>query len=80
MTADSGATNAQADMENGKPIPQNEINTEVSVKNTQHHKMIIKARNESYDLFKTRFNISVMRIMQKFDNDRLEEHRFNAYW
>jgi len=42
--------------------------------------MIIKARNESYELFKTRFNVSVMRIMQKFDNDRLEEHRFNAYW
>jgi len=70
----------QSDYDNGKQIPVNEINTEVSVKNTQHHKMIIKARNDSYDLFKTRFNVSVMRIMQKFDNDRLEEHRFNAYW
>lgn len=78
--ADSGATNMQTDSDNGKQIPVNEINTEVSVKNTQHHKMIIKARNESYELYKTRFNVSVMRIMQKFDNDRLEEHRFNAYW
>jgi len=42
--------------------------------------MIIKARNESYDLFKARFNVSVQRILQKFDSDRQEEFRFNLYW
>lgn len=72
---DSGATQtAPAD------VPQNEINTELAIKNTAHHKMIVKARNESYELFKARFNVSVMRILQKFDNDRQEEFRFNAYW
>ena len=55
---DSGATQtAPAD------VPANEINTECTVKNTAHHKMIVKARNESYELFKARFNVSVMRIL-----------------
>ena len=61
-------------------IPQNEINTELSIKNTQHHKMIVKARNEFYETFKQRFNVSVMRILQKFDSDRKEEFSFNIYW
>ena len=61
-------------------MPQNEINTEFAIKNTAHHKMIIKARNESYDSFKARFNVSVLRILQKFDSDRQEEFRFNLYW
>lgn len=61
-------------------MPENEINTPVEIKNTQHHKMIIKARNESYQTFRERFNVSVLRILQKFDADRTEEHRFNAYW
>lgn len=77
---DSGAT-VPAQPDDGKPkYPENEINTEVSIKNTQHHKMIIKARNESYEQFTKRFNVSVARIMQKFDDDRKEEFRFNAYW
>ena len=61
-------------------IIQNEINTDVTIKNTPHHKMIIKARNESYEMFKSRFTVSVQRIMQMYDSDRLEETRFNQYW
>ncbi len=75
---DSGAT--QTVPPTAPEVPQNEINTELAVKNTAHHKMIIKARNESYDLFKARFNVSVQRILQKFDSDRQEEFRFNLYW
>ena len=52
----------------------------MTVKNTPHHKMLVKARNESYELFKNRFSISVQRIMQTYDSDRLEETRFNQYW
>ena len=74
---DSGATQTQQEE---KKVPENEINTPVEIKNTQHHKMIIKARNESYQTFRERFNVSVLRILQKFDADRTEEHRFNAYW
>lgn len=40
----------------------------------------MKARNESYEIYKQRFNVSVLRILQKFDSDRQEEYRFNAYW
>jgi hypothetical protein len=36
-------------------VVSNEINTDVTVKNTQHHKMVVKARNESYELFRSRF-------------------------
>lgn len=62
------------------PIIQNEINTDVTVKNTPYHKHVIKARNDAYVSFRQHFEISVKRIMTKFDNDRKDEVRFNAYW
>lgn len=58
--ADSGSTTPAEQVSN---VKENEINTEVSVKNTNHHKQIVKARNENYDTFRQRFNISVMRIL-----------------
>ena len=61
-------------------MPQNEINTEITVQNTAHHKAVVKARNEFYYMFKSRFNVSIALLMDKFDSDRHEEHRFNAYW
>jgi hypothetical protein len=38
--------------------------------------IVIKA----YTQFKQRFEASIKRIMTKFDNDRKDELRFNAYW
>jgi len=34
---------------------QNEIACEVEIQNTHHHKAIIRARNENYAVFKSRF-------------------------
>lgn len=61
-------------------IVENEINTEVTILNTPHHKAIVKARNEFYVQFKNRFEESVRRIMSKYDSERVNEHKFNAYW
>lgn len=33
----------------------NEINSEIEVQNSNHHKAIIKARNEFYNIHKNRF-------------------------
>lgn len=52
----------------------------MAVQNTAHHKAIIKARNEHYSQFRTRFQASSKRIMAKFDAERRDELRFNAYW
>ena len=38
----------------GDEVP-NEINSEIEVQNTNHHKSIIKARNEFYNIHKNRF-------------------------
>jgi hypothetical protein len=50
------------------------------VQNTDHHKQIIKARNEYYSSFKARFEKNVKALVERFDGLRKEEHRFNAYW
>ena len=38
---------------------ENEIMSEIEVKNTNHHKAIIKARNEYYGVYKARFEKSI---------------------
>jgi hypothetical protein len=53
---------------------------DIEVQNTDHHKHIIKARNEYYTQFKKRFEGSVKTIAERFDSLRKEEHRFNGYW
>lgn len=52
----------------------------MDIPNTEHHKAIIKARNENYEQFKTRFVESIKKTMDKFDSERKEEIRFNMYW
>lgn len=61
-------------------IPENELNTEVSLKNTAHHKAAVRARDEHYLQFRDRFLASTKAIMQKYDQERADEHRFNIYW
>lgn len=56
------------------------MSAEIEVLNTDHHKAIIKARNESYERFKKRFLDNVKLIMERFDEERKEELRFNSYW
>jgi len=58
----------------------NEIIAEIEVMNTDHHKSIIKARNEFYSAYKTRFEQSIQSTMKEYDEYRKEEHRFSAYW
>ena len=58
----------------------NEIKSEIEVQNTDQHKMIIKARNEFYLAFKSRFEQSIQDIMSEYDELRKEEHRFSNYW
>lgn len=53
---------------------------EIEVQNTEHHKAIIKSRNENYERMKKRFLDSIRRIMERFDDERKEELRFNSYW
>jgi hypothetical protein len=53
---------------------------DVEVANTEHHKAIIKARNEAYNRFKARFESSIKNIVERFDSERKEELRFNVYW
>ena len=59
---------------------KNELSHEIEVENSDHHKAIIKNRNEQYGKFKERFERSVKDIMQRFDSLRTEEIRFNNYW
>jgi len=61
-------------------LVHNEVATDVEVQNTLHHKSIIRARNENYGVFKTRFQQSLDYIMSKFDSERKEEIRFTEYW
>ena len=44
-------------------IEANEINTDVEIQNTPHHKAIVKARNEHYMEFIKRFTASMHHIM-----------------
>ena len=74
LTGASGAKSVTNDED------KNEISHEVEIKNTPHHKSIIKARNENYLQFKTRFQQSIDEIMANFDGERKEEIRFNQYW
>lgn len=39
--------------------PTNELSSDIDVQNTDHHKQIIKARNEYYLSYKKRFEGSV---------------------
>lgn len=71
--------------QNKTPVPEpavvaNELNTELVIKNTPHHKQIVKARNQHYSQYKARFEASVLKIFERFDVDRAEEVKFNAYW
>lgn len=52
----------------------------VEVQNTPHHKLVIKARNENYHLFKERFEGSVKEVMETYNELRAEELRFEGYW
>ena len=56
------------------------MSSEIEIPNTEHHKMIVKSRNEHYQEFKERFETSIREIMVKFDDERKEELRFNSYW
>ena len=58
----------------------NELSADIEVGNTDHHKQIIKARNEYYTSFKVRFEGSVKELIARFDALRKEETRFNQYW
>ena len=58
----------------------NELASQVEIQNTNHHKAIIRARNENYNEFKQRFQKSLDYIMSKFDDERKEEVRFQEYW
>jgi hypothetical protein len=37
------------------PVVQNEINTDLTVKNTPYHKHVVKARNDAYIQYRQRF-------------------------
>lgn len=56
---------AQPPAKGAPPVQENSINTinqiesEIEIKNTEFHKCIVKARNESYAFFKTRFMASI---------------------
>lgn len=58
----------------------NELSSEIDVGNTDHHKQIIKARNDHYTAYKSRFEKSVKELISRFDALRKEELRFNQYW
>jgi len=45
-----------------------------------YHKAIVKARNENYLEFQTRFTQSLYEIMSRFDEERKNEIRFATYW
>ena len=62
------------------PKEEDEITGQVTLKNTDHHKSIVKARNRFYELYKSRFLTSVQQIKSKYDSLRNEEDRFSSYW
>ena len=82
MLAEPSADDTDQDEQPADPEPreENELTGDVSLKNTDHHKSIVKARNRYYELYKTRFLSSVADIKSKYDNLRNEEDRFSAYW
>lgn len=63
-----------------EPKEENEISGDVTLKNTDHHKSIVKARNRYYEMYKSRFLKSVDEIKSTYDDLRNEEDRFGAYW
>lgn len=77
---------AQPPAKGAPPVVENPLNTvnqiesEIEIKNTEFHKSIVKARNESYAFFKTRFMASIHRLMSEYDTLRDEEVAFNKYW
>ena len=71
---------AEAEAPKKDDTKDNEIACEVEVQNTDHHKAIIKARNEHYLAYKERFQLSLTATMAKYDALRKEENRFNQYW
>lgn len=77
-----GEEGAQAQQQQPPAVDEktNEIKSEIEVQNTDQHKMIIKARNEFYGNFKTRFEQSIQDIMATYDDYRKEEYRFSDYW
>lgn len=60
----------------GEEIERNEVNSEIDIQNTVHHKAIVKARNENYNEFKQRFAESLNLIMSRYDEERKLELRF----
>lgn len=40
----------------------------------------MKARNEYYNQYKSRFEVSIRGYAKRFDELRKEEIRFNGYW
>jgi hypothetical protein len=59
---------------------KDELCVEIEMPNTDHHKQIVKARNEYYQTYKKRFEQSIRGTMGRFDELRKEELRFNVYW
>ena len=53
---------------------------EIEIKNSDQHKGIVKARNEFYLMYKSRFQESIKKIMKTYDSYREEEILFNQYW
>jgi hypothetical protein len=84
LKAKGGAAAAQKGQEQLSEIGQinnvNQISSEVEIRNTEFHKSIMKARNENFNEFKTRFQTSITRIMGTYDESRREEKAFNKYW
>jgi len=84
-TEDAPPESQRAPPVKGAPTPVeesagNELTSEVEVMNTDHHKVIIKARNEFYNVFKTRFESSIKDLVSKYDALRMEEINFSQYW
>lgn len=73
-------TRPQSSLQDDDSFEKNELTAEVEIQNTAHHKAIIKSRNDNYVTFKERFEKSLSEIMAKYDNERLEEVRFQEYW
>ena len=63
-----------------QPPTTNELSGEIDIANTEHHKHIVKARNEYYNNFKLRFESNIKSTVERFDSLRKEEIRFNNYW
>ena len=55
----SGLGEDRSDKSNEDPTLLNEIGGKLEIKNSMEHKQIVKARNEYYQKFKTRFLASI---------------------